>query len=108
VDLWVTEPGKEKCTYEHQLTQRGGRLSGDITEGYGPEEYMIKKAPNGNYIIEANLYGDTRQTIGGPITVKAELFTNFGRPNQQRKVINFRVTSNKEVVKIGELKFSNN
>lgn len=56
-------------------------------------------------IIEANLHGDSRQTIGGPITVKAELFTGFGRSTQKRKVINFRVTTNKEVVKIGELKF---
>ncbi len=105
VDLWVTEPNKEKCDYQNKLTASGGRISGDITQGYGPEEYIIKKSSVGNYIIEANLYGDSRQTLGGPITVKAELFTNYGRPNQQRKVINFRVTTNKELMKIGELKF---
>ena len=105
VDLWVTEPSGEKCMYSNNLTARGGKLSGDITQGYGPEEYMIRKATNGNYIIEANLFGDSRQTLGGPITVKAEMFTNFGRSNQKRQVINFRVTTNKEVVKIGKLHF---
>ncbi len=105
IDLWVTEPAKEKCFYENKITQRGGSLSGDITQGYGPEEYIIKKAMKGKYTIEANLYGDSRQTFGGPITVKAELFTHFGTAAQQKKIINFRVTTDKEVVKIGELEY---
>ena len=59
----------------------------------------------GNYAVDVNLFGDTRQTIGGPITIKAELFTNFGKVNQKRKIINCRVGSNKEVIRIGALHF---
>ena len=105
IDLWVTEPNKEKCDYQYPLTEKGGKISGDITQGYGPEEYSIKKASYGDYTIEVNLFGDSRQTLGGPINIKAELFTHFGSPAQQRKVFNFRVTTNKEVFKIGELRF---
>jgi len=105
VDLWVTDPAKEKCFYENNTTSGGGKISGDVTQGYGPEEYCVRKAKNGIYYIDVNLYGDSRQTSGGPITMKAELFTNFGTPNQQRKVINCRVTSSKEVVRIGSLDF---
>ncbi|MEO7310437.1 MAG: VIT domain-containing protein [Chitinophagaceae bacterium] len=105
MDLWVTDPAKEKCFYENTTTTGGGIISGDVTQGYGPEEFCVRKARNGNYLVDVNLFGDTRQTLGGPITIKAELFTNFGRPNQQRKVINCRVTTNKEVIRIGALHF---
>ncbi len=105
VDLWVTDPGGEKCFYQNNTTNAGGKISGDITQGYGPEEFCVRKAVNGNYDVDVNLYGDTRQTSGGPITIKAELFTNFGKSTQQRKVINCRVTSNKEVIRIGALHF---
>jgi len=103
IDLWVTDPHKEKCYYSNSETAAGGRISNDVTQGYGPEEFLMKKAVNGNYLVEINLFGDRRQTLGGPVTVKAELFTNFGKPNQKREVINCRLTSDKEVIKIGEL-----
>jgi len=105
IDLWVTDPLDEKCFYQHPETEAGGRISQDVTGGYGPEEFRLKKAVNGKYTVEANLYGDTRQTLGGPISIKAEMFTDFGKPTQKREIINFRVTTNKEVVRIGSLKF---
>jgi tetratricopeptide (TPR) repeat protein len=105
IDLWVTDPKKEKCFFQNTNTAIGGRISRDATQGYGPEEYQLKKAADGNYEIEVNLYGDHRETLGGPITIKAELFTNFGRVNQQRKIISVRVTEHKEVVKVGRLGF---
>jgi len=103
IDLWVTDPSKEKCYYGHSETSNGGRISRDVTQGFGPEEYSIKKAPNGKYLVEVNFFGDRRQTLGGPVTIKAELFTNFGRPNQKRETINCRVAGNKEVIRIGSL-----
>ncbi len=103
VDLWVTDPKNEKCMYSNTQTSTGGRISNDVTQGYGPEEYLVKKAPDGKYLVEINFFGDRRQTLGGPVTVKAELFTHFGQPNQKREIINCRLTGNKEVIKIGSL-----
>lgn len=106
MDLWVTDPRKEKCSYENTRTSLGGRISQDVTGGYGPEEYLLKKAVNGKYKVEVNLYGDNRQTLGGAIAIKADLFTDYGKPTQKRETINFRVTSSKEVVELGELSFT--
>ena len=39
IDLWVTDPNGERAFYGHALTHQGGRLSRDITSGYGPEEF---------------------------------------------------------------------
>lgn len=103
MDLWVTDPRKEKCLYSHNQTLIGGHLSRDMTQGYGPEEFILKKAINGKYKVEVNLFGDSRQTIGGPVTIYAELFTDYGKPTQKRQTISFRVNSAKEVVEIGAL-----
>jgi Ca-activated chloride channel family protein len=106
IDLWVTDPLKEKCFYQNSATSLGGRISQDVTGGYGPEEFMLKKAVNGKYKVEVNLYGDNRQTLGGPIAIKADLFTDYGKPTQKRETINFRVTTGKEVVELGALSFA--
>ncbi|MFT5122812.1 MAG: tetratricopeptide (TPR) repeat protein, partial [Verrucomicrobiales bacterium] len=39
MDLLVTEPSGEICTFSNSFTKSGGRISPDIREGYGPEEY---------------------------------------------------------------------
>ncbi len=106
IDLWVTDPRKEKCYYQNSATALGGRISQDVTGGYGPEEFMLKKAIDGKYKVEVNLYGDNRQTLGGPIAIKADLYTDYGKPTQKRETINFRVTTGKEVVELGALSFS--
>lgn len=106
IDLWVTDPLKEKCFYQNSATSLGGRISQDVTGGYGPEEFMLKKAVNGKYKVEVNLYGDNRQTLGGPIAIKADMFTDYGKPTQKRETINFRVTTGKEVVELGALSFT--
>jgi tetratricopeptide (TPR) repeat protein len=105
VDLWVTDPHQEKCFYSNALTHIGGRISKDVTQGYGPEEFELKRAANGSYKIEVNYFGDSRQGIGGPVTVRAELFTDFGKPSQKQQTINVRLTSGSEVIRIGKLKF---
>lgn len=105
IDLWVTDPRTEKCLYSHNETEIGGRMSQDVTRGYGPEEFCLRRALKGKYKVEVNLYGETRQTIGGPIAIKADLFTDFGKPTQKRETINFRVKTSKEVVELGTLKF---
>ena len=87
IDLWVTDPKGEKCYYSDPATEIGGRLSDDFTSGYGPEQFMLKKAMNGKYKIEVNYYGDRQFTISGPTTVTAEIYTRYSTGRQHRKII---------------------
>jgi hypothetical protein len=48
IDLWVTEPTGEIAIYHNPRTRIGGRLSRDMTQGFGPEEYLLRTAPRGN------------------------------------------------------------
>ena len=106
MDLWVTDPCKEKCFYQNKLTRGGGRISNDFTGGYGPEEFLIKHSAQGNYFVQVNYYGTGQQTIYGPTTVQAELYTNYGKPNEQKKEITLQLTDNKKVIDIGRLVFT--
>jgi Ca-activated chloride channel family protein len=101
VDLWVTEPTGEKCVYSHNRTAAGGRLSKDFTQGYGPEEYTIRRGPRGAYRIQAHYYGSSQQTLMGPATILATVFTNYGRPDEERRVMTVRVREVREELDVG-------
>ena len=103
MDLWVTDPFKEKCMYNHRFTATGGRNSPDFTQGYGPEEFMIRNAKKGDYVIETDYYGSHSQKVIGPVTLYAEVFTNYGRPDETHQTLSFRLGERKQVVKVGTI-----
>eukprot|EP00727_Mastigamoeba_balamuthi_P000162 m51a1_g10142 hypothetical protein (1177) ;mRNA; r:55655-62138 len=57
VDLQVVEPSGERCTPFSNRTASGAFLSRDLTEGYGPVEYVAPRAARGEYAIYARLVG---------------------------------------------------
>jgi Vault protein inter-alpha-trypsin domain/Uncharacterized protein conserved in bacteria (DUF2135) len=107
IDLWVIDPREEKCYYSHQLTKIGGRISKDFTQGYGPEQFMLKNAMKGTYKVMLHYYGDRVQKIAGGSTVMAEIYTNYGKPDQQRKLIAMQMDKgeDKEGILVGEFVF---
>ena len=105
VDLWVTEPSGEKAFYSHNRTTIGGLVSRDFTQGYGPEEYMVRRAAHGTYKIEANYFGSQATRLLGPVTVQVDVLTNYGRANEQRKSLTLRLKEAKETVRVGEIEF---
>jgi Ca-activated chloride channel family protein len=105
MDLHVIEPSGEEAFYGHKLTAIGGLVSRDFTQGYGPEEYIVRKAIPGAYKIRAKYFGSRQQTLLGPVTATATVITNFGRPNEKRQVLTLRLSGAKDMVDIGEINF---
>lgn len=103
VDLYVVEPQGEVAYYGRNLTRRGGLVSRDVTDGYGPEEHMIRKAPAGRYLIKAHYYGSRQQTIVGPATVAATVFTRWGQKDEKRRMMTLRLDTPHEMVAVGEV-----
>ncbi len=101
IDLWVIDPQKEKCYYSNPRTKIGGNLSRDLTGGYGPEEFSLKKPISGTYTIKAHYYGDRQQSIAGPTTITAYIWTNYGTPQEKKQEITLRMNGKKEIVDIG-------
>ena len=62
IDLWVTDPNGEKTYYASPHSYQGGWLSHDCTQGYGPEEFILRHAKPGTYTVEANFFGDHSAT----------------------------------------------
>ncbi|MCQ2194124.1 MAG: DUF2135 domain-containing protein [Paludibacteraceae bacterium] len=105
IDLWVTDPNGEKCYYQHKETAIGGRNSDDITQGYGPEEFCLKKAIKGEYKIQADYYGTRNQKQLQPVVVQATIYTHFGMPNQEKQVLTIQLGKTKEVYTVGTVNF---
>ncbi len=101
VDLHVLEPDGEEAFYGHRRTQSGGYVSHDVTTGYGPEEYLKKSGAAGTYKILVNYYGSHQQTLLGPATVTATVFTNWGRANETRQTLSLRLEKVKDKVPVG-------
>ena len=103
VDLHVFEPTGEHAYYGHNLTMIGGLVSRDFTQGYGPEEYVLKKAYPGKYIIKAHYYGSSQQTLSGACTVIVTVFTNYGRKDEAKQVLTLRLEQPSDDVVVGEI-----
>jgi hypothetical protein len=86
IDLHVIDPNGEEVYYSHKTSKIGGRLSRDFTQGYGPEEFLQKKAIPGKYKVFINYFGDTQQGDKAPTTVKTTIFKNYGSAAQSKEV----------------------
>ncbi|WP_378184814.1 VIT domain-containing protein [Aquimarina sp. W85] len=95
IDLWITDPTNEKCSYSNKNTRIGGRISNDITQGYGPEEFRLKNSIEGNYVIEAKFFGTSKQTVLGVVTVRAVVYTNFGTKKERKEVLTLQLEPQK-------------
>ena len=105
IDLWVTDPKKEKCFFKHTKTKIGGLMSNDMTDGFGPEQFILKKGVKGNYKIKVKYYASNQQKISGPTFLKITTFKNYGSKNEVKNVKLLRLKDVNEVVDIGELVF---
>lgn len=91
VDLHVWEPSGEHTYYGQNRSQIGGLVSLDFRQGYGPEEYVLRKAMKGDYEIKAHYYGSQQQSLTGACTVLVGVFTDYGRPEERRQLLTLRL-----------------
>ena len=102
MDLHVIDPRGEECYYSHARTAIGGRMSADVTQGYGPEEFLLKKAIPGRYQIKAKFFGTRQQTVVGATTVRLELFMHHGTIKVENKGALLRLSGQGRMVDVGE------
>ncbi|WP_350454706.1 VIT domain-containing protein [Slackia heliotrinireducens] len=106
IDLHVTEPCGEEAYYGNRLTYHGGRVSEDITDGYGPEVYEIRKAEDGVYTVRAHYYASHQQTVFGPATCTLTVYTDWGRPNQKQQVVSTRLENERQMILVGTASYN--
>ena len=106
IDLWITEPTGNNVFYQKPHSAIGGRLSRDFTQGYGPEEYLLKQPIPGSYKIRAKYYGTHQRNLLGPVTVKAVIFTNWAHPDEERRELTLRLDRVRDIASIGEVRIN--
>ena len=93
IDLHVVEPTGEECSYKNRRTRIGGAITQDVTQGYGPEMYVLPRAPKGRFAIRAHYYAQDRNRASARTKVYATITEGWGTPGE-------RVTE--KVVVLGE------
>jgi uncharacterized protein YfaP (DUF2135 family) len=83
VDLHVTEPSGEECYYAHRDTRSGGELTQDVTQGYGPEMYVLRAAPHGRYEVRAHYFASDTNRMTARTKVYATVFENWGSKDEK-------------------------
>ncbi|MCL2101705.1 MAG: DUF2135 domain-containing protein, partial [Fibromonadales bacterium] len=93
IDLHVKDPNNEECSYSKSQTSIGGRISADNTSGYGPEQFLLKKAVKGKYQVYVNYFSKREFAADGPSTVMAEIYTKYGDKSEQRQVVSLQMAN---------------
>ncbi len=82
VDLHVLEPNGEDCHYGHRQTKSGGQITRDITDGFGPEMYTLKEAPQGKYQVKVSYFGSNTNRTNMRSKVYLTIYRNYGRTDE--------------------------
>lgn len=105
IDLWVIDPNGQKCYYSNKKTRIGGLISNDMTDGFGPEQFVLKRAIKGKYKIKVDFYGNSRQKVSGPTYIKLTTFINYGRDSESKIVKFISLSGQRKTADLGYINF---
>jgi len=101
IDLWVKDPNGEWVSYQSPLSRQGGRNTRDVTNGYGPEVFSLRKAIPGVYEVRARYFGSHRQALGNGTSVMMRLTTGFGTKGEKHRDVILRLEEARDEVLVG-------
>jgi hypothetical protein len=101
IDLWVKDPHGEWVSFQSPLSRQGGRVTRDVTNGYGPEVFALKTAVAGVYEVRAKYYGSHRQALGNGTSVMMRLSTGFGTLAEKHRDVILRLEEARDDVLVG-------
>ena len=89
VDLHVLEPSGQECYYKQPNIRGGGKITRDVTEGFGPEMYLLPTGQHGKYVVKANFYGSDANRTTARTKVYVTVYESFGtkRESVSRKTV---------------------
>ena len=113
VNLHVKDPTGAELKSGSGRSSIGGRMSTNNRSGYGPEQYLLKRAVNGKYYVSVNYFLAREFAAPGPVTVMVEIYTKYAGKEEQRQIVTlqlarpkeFRWGDNSNIVKIAEFEY---
>jgi Mg-chelatase subunit ChlD len=104
IDLHIMEPSGEECYYRHNKTESGGFITRDVTQGFGPEMYVNKKAPEGTYDIYVEYFATDQNKLGLKTKVLIRSIRNWGTKEEQQQIQTVSLHDSKQRQLIASLK----
>ncbi len=105
IDLWIIDPNEEKCFYSHKKTKIGGLMSDDMTQGFGPEQFVLKNILKGVYDIKVKYYSNSQQKVSGPTFLKITIYKNYGARNEEKITKLIRLKEANQVLDVAKVSF---
>lgn len=87
VDLWIDEPNGIRAKWSRSRTSNGSRINNHTSWGYGPEEYLLRRAPAGTYTVRVDVWWSDSLNPNGPINVRVHLFRDYNRANEAMETL---------------------
>ena len=79
VDLHLRDAHGQHCYFKARKTAMGGRLSEDVTRGYGPEIFVLPRAAAGRYRVGVKYFGRDRNRLKEPVAAEVTVYRGWGR-----------------------------
>ena len=96
VDLYVRDANGETCSYNHKTTKMGGRITRDVTEGCGPEMFLLEKAVPGEYAAWVNYFAEDDTQLSTRTRIFVTIIENWGRAGEREHTRVVQLATNKE------------
>lgn len=107
VDLHVKEPSGEVCYYKNPNTKSQGTITSDVTQGFGPEMYMIRKAKYGKYKIRVKYFSKDRNRASARTRVFVTIYKNWGTKKEQMIQKAVTLETGKQMHDLAEVRVGN-
>ncbi len=104
VDLHVHEPDGGHCFYGNRRTKSGGSLTRDVTGGWGPEMYVLPRAPRGEYTVSVHYFGDDANRASLDTLVGATVYERPGTPSEVVRAGTIRLAERSQTVRFAALR----
>jgi tetratricopeptide (TPR) repeat protein len=104
VDMHVIEPSGEECYYQHRDTKSGGHLSQDVTQGYGPEMYILPNAKPGVYRVKVKYFSSDANRASTRTKVSATIIEGWGTEHERIRHKTVTLRHGKEMHDIATIK----
>jgi len=83
VDLHVKDPRGEDCFYGNRKTKLGGRITRDVTSGFGPELFVIEDGVKGAYDVRVKYFASDATRMSTRTRVLVTIYEDWGRPTER-------------------------
>ncbi|MFY7787364.1 MAG: DUF2135 domain-containing protein, partial [Thermoflexibacteraceae bacterium] len=103
MDLMLVQPNGEVAYTDYTRNFENTKLGGRMAATSFPEEFLLKKAANGNYEIFVNYKGSTSQKLPAPANITVSIFTNYGRKNEKVERVHLRLDKEGSLLKVGNV-----